>query len=117
MFQPRFAEMVRNRSKRQTCRPVPKKPIIAGELLSLRKWTGAPYRSKQELLLHATAKTIRPIEIWPVSGRIAIDGKTLGHDALGAFALADGFSAPWDFFSFFRGQYLEDFFQGIVIEW
>jgi hypothetical protein len=49
MFQDRFSELVRDGSKRQTIRKgLPRcKP---GDTMSLRRWTGKPYRSKQEEL-------------------------------------------------------------------
>jgi hypothetical protein len=59
MFQDRFAELVRGGDKCQTirwsarCRP--------GDVLSLRRWTGKPYRSKQETLREAVCTAVSPV--------------------------------------------------------
>ena len=48
MFQDRFAGKVRDGSKRQTIRKTARcKP---GDVLSLRRWKGKPYRSKHEIM-------------------------------------------------------------------
>jgi hypothetical protein len=48
MFQPRFAPLVEAGTKTQTIRPVRRRPIVVGDELSLRAWTGLPYRSPQQ---------------------------------------------------------------------
>jgi len=58
MFQKRFAPLVENGSKRQTIRLARKRPIIEGEMLSLREWTGKPYRSPQRILRTTTCKEV-----------------------------------------------------------
>lgn len=54
MFQPRFARLVEAGEKWQTIRPKRKIPVRAGDRLSLREWTGLPYRSKQRQLRDET---------------------------------------------------------------
>ena len=50
LFQPRFHDAVRSGTKRQTIRLPRKRPIRPGDPLSLRAWSGKPYRSKQTIL-------------------------------------------------------------------
>ena len=47
-FKERFAEPVRSGAKRQTIRK--SAGCEVGDILSLRRWTGRPRHSKQELL-------------------------------------------------------------------
>lgn len=47
MFQAQFAPLVQAGLKTQTIRPFRKRPLRLGERLSLRRWSGLPYRSKQ----------------------------------------------------------------------
>jgi hypothetical protein len=48
MFQDRFADKVRDGRKLHTIRKTARCKV--GDTLSLRRWSGTPYRSKQELL-------------------------------------------------------------------
>lgn len=50
MFKEQFAEAVKSGTKLQTIRPPRKRPINVNDVLSLRKWTGRPYASKQQCL-------------------------------------------------------------------
>lgn len=63
LFQRRFAPLVESGAKLQTIRLPRKRTIHAGDTLSLRTWTGAPYRSKQRPLRTATCTAVRPIVI------------------------------------------------------
>lgn len=63
MFQPQFHSAVQSGDKQQTIRPPRKRPIRTGDRLSLRAWTGAPYRSKQRELRAAICQDVQPIEI------------------------------------------------------
>lgn len=53
LFQPRFAPMVKDGTKLNTIRPLPKRerdmPQVGWDI-SLREWSGKPYRSKQRVL-------------------------------------------------------------------
>lgn len=46
MFKPHFALLVESGAKAQTVRPTPKRMPKPGDRISLRCWSGAPYRSK-----------------------------------------------------------------------
>ena len=63
MFKPRFAKLVKSGSKTQTIRPLPKRIPRRGDTLSLRVWTGKPYRSKQRVLLETKLDRIEVIRI------------------------------------------------------
>jgi len=114
LFQDRFAGKVRDGSKCQTIRKTARcKP---GDMLSLRRWTGAPYRSKQEALRKVVCAAITPVEIGV--GGIAFADRVMLVDspAADAFAQADGFvdfgeMALW--FGITHGLP----FKGVVIEW
>lgn len=61
LFQDRFAEKVRDGDKCQTIRG--RARCRAGDVLSLRRWTGKPYRSKQEILRTARCSCVLPVVI------------------------------------------------------
>jgi len=63
MFKPRFAKLVKAGKKLQTIRPIPKRIPRCGDTLSLRMWTGKPYRSKQRVLLETKLDRIEVIRI------------------------------------------------------
>ena len=50
LFQPQFHAAIRSGTKHQTIRLPRKRPIRPGDELSLRAWSGKPYRSKQQEL-------------------------------------------------------------------
>lgn len=66
MVQNRFEQPILDRIKNTTIRP-PRKDgrprAKPGEQLSIRVWTGAPYRSKQREILQVTVKFVMPVEI------------------------------------------------------
>lgn len=66
MFKPQFAPLVEAGAKRQTIRPVPKRPQDMpqpGDLESWREWTGLPYRSKQRELAQVRIEFVIPVVI------------------------------------------------------
>lgn len=84
MFQDRFAGKVRDGTKPHTIRKTARcKP---GDVLSLRRWTGKPYRSKQETLRVETCLSVEPV-------RVSNDGVSVGGRWVDAeqIAKADGF--------------------------
>jgi hypothetical protein len=92
LFQPQFHEAVLTGTKRQTIRPPRKRPIRPGDRLSLRAWTGAPYRSKQRELRQAICECVERIEI--------------GEDfADNAEAARDGFPSASAMRDWFRAQH------------
>lgn len=112
MFSPRFASPVLAGTKRQTIRPPRKRPIKVGDILSLREWTGAPYRSPQRTLREATAIHVEDILIDPC-------GILLGDIPVSnciTFAKADGFFGWGDMMEWFRPDDGWPF-RGICIQW
>jgi hypothetical protein len=61
MFQDRFAAKVADGAKRQTIRKTARCKV--GDTLSLRRWSGKPYRSKQAVLREAVVERVREVEI------------------------------------------------------
>jgi len=61
LFQERFAPLVAAGTKRQTIRKTAR--CKAGDSLSLRRWSGKAYRSKQELLRTAVCTAVKPVRI------------------------------------------------------
>lgn len=63
MFKPQFAPLVKNGTKRQTIRPLPKRMPKVGDRESWREWEGKPYRSKQRELAQVELTEVRYIRI------------------------------------------------------
>lgn len=102
LFQDRFAELVRAGTKRQTIRE--KARCKPGSQLSLRRWTGKPYRSKQEHLREAMCLCVQGV---------FIDESTIPDDD---FAKADGFKNWAELLGWFRETHGLPF-KGEVVRW
>ncbi|MCC7517730.1 MAG: ASCH domain-containing protein [Verrucomicrobiae bacterium] len=118
LFKPRFAPLVEQGIKRQTIRPRRRRPPVPGDALSLRAWTGLPYRSKQRTLLDPqTCREVLPVALHP--DRIVLGNQVFAWDSAEAVSLAtkDGFSGPEDFRAFFAETHGGFPFFGILIRW
>lgn len=104
LFQDRFAELVRSRQKKQTIRK--KARCRPGDELSLRRWTGKPYRSKQETLLNTRCAEVLCV--------IVDEGKTTPKGE--AFAKADGFESLAEMQDWFHRTHGLPF-HGEIIVW
>jgi hypothetical protein len=119
MFKPQFASLVESGVKLQTVRPTPKRMPKAGDSISLRMWTGKPYRSKQQVLRESFITEVKTI--WFNGVTILIDDPIaafglLSSESQESFARADGFEnlkAMSDWFEANHGLP----FTGIVIKW
>lgn len=111
MFKPQFAGMVEDGDKLQTVRPTPERMPKAGDRISLRTWTGKPYRSKQRILREATITKVARVEITETG--IAVNSLAEPCDD---FARADGFLDFFEFADWFRNTHGLPF-EGIVIYW
>ena len=61
MCQDKFVSLIKDGRKRQTIRASARcKP---GDALSLRRWSGRPYRSKQEVVLETTCTSVEAVRI------------------------------------------------------
>lgn len=104
LFQDKFAELVRTRAKKQTIRL--KARCKPGDALSLRRWTGKPYRSKQETLLNCVCTRVQEIRIY--------EGPATETSEM--LARADGFSSHAEMLAWFRKNHGLPF-EGQQIEW
>ena len=110
-----FIDKVRDGSKRQTVRPVPKRPQDwpkVGEVRSLRRWTGKPYRSAQEEIRQVRVVAVDHVDI-TAGDIVAVNSIAEPPED---FAKEDGFDNADDFFLWFdRTHGLP--FEGIVFRW
>lgn len=114
MFKPQFAQLVLSGEKTQTVRPVPKRMPQVGEEISLREWTGKPYRSKQRVLKESTITRVSTVAIY--ANEMYLGESILNDEALFRFAKADGFQSAGDFIEWFNYQHGLPF-TGICIYW
>ena len=118
VFKPQFASLVESGVKCQTVRPTPKRLPKPGDRISLRMWTGKPYRSKQRVLREAEISAVEKITLCD-TGRellVGIGNKSLTPEELNAFAAADGFKNGLELFSWFEATHGLPF-EGVVIKW
>lgn len=119
MFKPRFAPLVEAKTKRQTVRPTPKRLPKIGQFVSLREWTGKPYRSKQRILHQSVITKVQTF--WFNGVTILLDDPRgerglMTAAAQDAFAKADGFSDVKEMATWFESEHGLPF-TGIVIYW
>lgn len=115
MFSPCFAPQVEAGTKLQTVRPRPRRMPRPGDTISLRCWTGQPYRSKQRVLRAATVSSVRQLTI-TTTGQLELDGVYLTTRGMESFAQADGFPDHEALLAWFRTTHGLPF-HGIVIAW
>lgn len=111
MFKPEFAARVAAGEKRQTVRPLPVRMPKAGDWVSLRTWTGRPYRSQQRVLREAVIRRVSRCIVRASS--VLVDGVEQEPDR---FAAADGFKCYSAMADWFEREYFLPF-SGIVIYW
>jgi uncharacterized protein YqfB (UPF0267 family) len=123
LFQSRFAPMVQSGKKTQTIRK--KARCKPGDQLSLRIWTGKPYRSKQKIFLSTVCVSVKKIsighgllrdEIDQEGDMISIDGFLLPSKDRAVLARSDGFECATDMLEFFKQNYGLPF-HGELIQW
>lgn len=118
-FQPRFAPLVESGRKPHTIRGERKRPIQAGDLLSLRQWTGRPYMSPQRVLRPLLpCQSVTPVAVsWSNTGRpIHLAGDLLLPAQAEALAIADGFASSADMMEWFERTHGLPFY-GVLIRW
>jgi hypothetical protein len=115
MFMPQFAPLVESGVKPHTVRKTPKRMPQPGDLISLRTWTGKPYRSKQRVLRESVITKVEPVTFLRLH-RVAFGDGILNCEDELAFAKADGFESPAAMFKWFEDTHGLPF-SGIVIHW
>lgn len=121
MFKPQFAPLVESGAKCQTVRPVPKRMPKAGDPISLRAWTGLPYRSKQRVLREAKLEAVKRITIhetffWHEGNEHFAGAPITNPSALEEFAKADGFGSWAELVAWFKATHALPF-HGIALYW
>jgi hypothetical protein len=109
LFQERFAPLVAAGSKRQTIRKTARCKV--GDWVSLRRWTGKAYRSKQEVLRTDVCTAVMPVRIeWHAAyvGVVQVPGRDL--------AVQDGFKDWAEMRAWFEAVHGLPFL-GWLIEW
>lgn len=118
MFQNRFGDKVKSGAKRQTIRPVPKRIPRRGDTLSLRCWSGKPYRSKQRVLIQTTLEQIKfcRIDKKGILLTVAEGVDALQGESADRFAREDGFKDWSEMREWFRLEHCLPFY-GVVLYW
>jgi hypothetical protein len=116
MFQAQFAPLVKAKTKLQTVRPKRKRPVCVGDRLSLREWTGKPYRSKQRILCEASCTKVQSIDISKDRAIWLDDFRIKFRSEAEAFSRADGFASPEAMHAWFEKTH-DMPFSGTVIHW
>jgi hypothetical protein len=121
LFRPYFGPRIRLGTKIQTIRRTPKRPIFAGDLLSLREWGGKPYRSPQiEIILPVRCSSIVPIliERRPLTTdlTIRVGGEWLWGHEREEFAQDDGFPGLAQMGRYYDAMKVE-LLEGVLISW
>lgn len=116
-FKPQFAGKVEDGTKRQTIRPRRKVPILTGQTLLLRAWTGEPYRSKQRVLGEVLCQSVEGIVIHDEG--IELSPMRQGGSrqrGLDKFARADGFADWTEMRAWFEKTHGLPF-EGVLLKW
>jgi hypothetical protein len=118
MFKPRFAALVEAGVKCQTVRPTPKRTPKPGDRISLRVWTGLPYRSPQRVLREAEVTEVIDITINDEGVFLYEVGRggSGGAPDRDSFAQDDGFANWSDLRAWFEEAHGLPF-SGILIRW
>lgn len=115
-FKPQFTTLVESGHKLQTIRPVPKRRPRPGDTISLRTWSGKPYRSKQRILREAIVTGVNDILI-ESTGVVLWAANGAGYaPACDFFAIKDGFKSWDEMRDWFQTEHGLPF-SGIVIFW
>ncbi len=119
MFQPRFEAPILAGTKKQTIRPPRKRPLMIGESLSLRRWAGTAYRSKQTVIKETSVAAVFEIFLCKDGYAIGKSELEIMPDKLDVFARGDGFES-WNAMRSYwiTGDHHYGFpFTGVLIQW
>lgn len=115
MFQPQFEPMIVSGRKVHTIRPKRKVPLRPGQPLSLRVWTGIPYRSPQREFMRALVKKVETIVI-DFHNCMHVGGVALTLVEQNRLAWQDGFETYADLLCWFINNHQLPF-RGEIIYW
>lgn len=118
MFQQRFAAGVQAGRKTQTIRPKGKRSLPRiGQNVSLRQWSGKPYRSPQVTLRETRLSLVQEFRANWEARQVWVDGILLEGAAVDGFARADGFADVAAMASWFLANHKGTEFEGFVMHW
>lgn len=114
LFQPRFGPQIKRGEKATTIRPNPKRPQDmpkVGDRISLRQWSGKPYRSKQIVLGESVITRVEQCRIDEYGASVG-DLWSSGE----GLAISDGFIDFQEMLGWFNKTHGLPF-AGILIAW
>ncbi len=116
LFQKRFSGLVLTEDKLQTIRQRARcKPE---DVLSLREWTGLPYRSKQREIHRRICTAVKPVRLcFAKDGKFIVEVNGRPVKSREAFAKADGFHDFDDMVKWFLDTHGMEEFNGELIVW
>jgi len=121
MVSPQFIAAVEKDAKRQTVRPLPKNGVLpkVGDRISLRAWTGAPYRSKQRVLREGVIVDVERccVRVNGVDLELVELRDHLYLVLLNGFAVMDGFADWSEMKAWFLATHKTLPFHGVLIAW
>lgn len=117
MFRPQYRPKITSGIKSNTIRPERRRKLKIGQPVSLRVWSGKPYRSPQIEFGRAVIDTVRQIMIEPDAVTLYLPLEKITGAALENFAVKDGFSAWNEMVGFFRETHKSLPFRGSLIVW
>ena len=118
MFQQRFAADVRHGWKTQTIRPYGRRALPQmGQRVSLRQWSGKPYRSPQVTLRQTRLSLVQGFRADWQARQVWVGGILLEGAAVDDFARADGFTDAVAMASWFLANHKGTEFEGFVMHW
>lgn len=115
LFQERFASLVEAGTKRQTIRKAARCKV--GDVLSLRRWSGKPYRSKQVIIKQTVCTGISMVIIEERNLIFPYHPDSVkSYKEMNDFARSDGFSDYGEMADWFMETHGLPFV-GEVIQW
>lgn len=114
-FMPRFAKLVESGEKLQTVRLTPKRMPKIGDVISLREWTGLPYRSPQRVLKESVIIHLASCNMDRYD-QLIVGGTRITGPRQDEFAVKDGFKDAQEMFDWFEETHGWPF-EGILTVW
>lgn len=116
LFQERFSSQVLTEDKLQTIRK--KARCKPGDVLSLRIWTGKPYRSQQWEMHKRICRKVTPVKLYfRKDGKFIVERDGREVRDRDKFAKADGFTGFDDMVAWFLKTHGAETFEGELITW